>query len=394
MSDFLSNLAARSLGLAEFVRPQVASLFEPPRAAVASRAGILDLPSAFEEVVLDARPSAALEVSHFVEPPSPSSSQQDGRESEQVHAVGPATSDPPGQPTQGSWSASVRHTSLLAVEGGAEARPPASATRAHDPSRVSPPSMMRTGEAGTVRRSGHGSPATRPALVPDGADGGKNSSGPAWSESRRPVNEHLGASRDLRPVDVSRRQAVSPGIERDAAARSPQATAVPAARLHDIRPVVPPSVIQPSETGAFRRSGLDGPTARPVRVRDRADGGETSLSTAWREPVRPVNEGLDGSFALRPSDVSRGEPVSPSDPGTAGPARVVVQPRVALYSEPAGPARSRPTIRAEPAIQVTIGRVEVRATHPAAPVSPRERQTPTAMSLEEYLRRRAEGSPR
>ncbi len=86
--------------------------------------------------------------------------------------------------------------------------------------------------------------------------------------------------------------------------------------------------------------------------------------------------------------------MTPRGPATAGPVGVVVQPRVALYPEPAGPARLGPELRAEPTIQVTIGRVEVRATHPAAPVAPRERRAPAAMSLEEYLRGRAEGNAR
>jgi hypothetical protein len=330
MSDFLNNLAARSLGLAEVVRPRAASLFEG---------------------VLDARPSAAFEVGHFAEPPSRSSSPPDGDEREQGHAIAPVTSDPPGrQPIEGSWSPWVRRASSPAVEGP-EARPPGppvAPARSRDRSRVSPTSM----------------------------------------------NEHLGPSRDLGPMGVSRRQAVPPAVETDAEARSPEPVTALAPQLPDVLPVLPPSAVRPSETDEFRRSGPDSPTTRASHVRNGANGSETVQSTAWREPVRPVNEGLRGSFELSPSAVSHGEPTAPLSPGTGEPARVVVQPRVALYSEPVGPARSRPAVIAEPTIQVTIGRVEVRATHPAPPVTPRERRTPAAMSLEEYLRRRADGSAR
>jgi len=53
----------------------------------------------------------------------------------------------------------------------------------------------------------------------------------------------------------------------------------------------------------------------------------------------------------------------------------------------AGPG---PQASAEPAptIQVTIGRIEVRATSPAAPPQKQKAASP-AMSLEEYLGRRA-----
>jgi hypothetical protein len=358
MSDFLSNLAARSLGLVEVVRPRPASLFEPPRATVASGAGIPDMPSPLEEVGLDARPSAALEVGHFVEPPPASSSPPDGDEREEVHAIAPATSDPQGrQPIESSRSPWVRRASSTVVEGD-EARPP-------DPP-VAPATRSRV------------SPAPRPALVPVGVDDGGNASNPSWSESPRTVNELLGPSRDLGPMGVSRRQAVPPTVETD-----------------DVRPVLPPSAVRPSETDEFHRSGPDSPTTRAPHARNGANGSEAVQGTAWREPVRPVNEGLRGSLELRPSDVSHGEPTSPLGPGTGGPARVVVQPRVALYSEPVAPAHSRPAaVNAEPTIQVTIGRVEVRATHPAPPVTSRERRTPAAMSLEEYLRRRADGSAR
>lgn len=331
--------------------------------------------------MLDARSTAPREVTRSVEPPSASSSRHDGRGGEKAHATEPATSEPPGR----------------ATEEGAEALPPESAVppamRSQAPSRVSPPSTVRTGDAGPIRRSSESSPETYLALVPDGPRGSENPSTRAGSESRWPVNGHLGALRDLGPVAVSRRPAVSPVVERDGEARSPAAAAGLAGQPHDLLPVLPLSMVRPSEADAARRSGHDAAATRSARVRGRADDGETALSAARPEPARHVKETMVAAES-GPADLSRGEPIAPPDPGTAGPVRFVVQPRVALYAEPAGPARPRPAVRAEPTIQVTIGRVEVRATHPAAPVTPRERQTPTAMSLEEYLSRRAERSAR
>jgi hypothetical protein len=67
------------------------------------------------------------------------------------------------------------------------------------------------------------------------------------------------------------------------------------------------------------------------------------------------------------------------------PAAVSVQPRVPTYGEPVEPTSAAPP----PIIQVTIGRIDVRATPaPAAPAQ-RQRATPPVMGLDDYLRQRA-----
>ena len=260
MSDFLSNLAARSLGSSEVVRPRLASLFEPPRPAVASSAGVLDGPSVLEEVL-----PAALELTRLVESRPATYAEDGGRDTQMQRAVVPAASDSPARPTEGVRSAPMSQAASAPTETGAESGP----------------------------REVPTAPAARPALARDGPDAGEISPGAAERGSRRSVSEQLGSSREFRPSDVSRSEQVS----------------IPSLR-------------------------------------------------------------------------------------TSAPATIVVQPRVAPYSEPARSARAQPPPTAEPTIHVTIGRIEVRATQPAAPIAPRERQAPTVMSLEEYLRRRAKGSGR
>jgi hypothetical protein len=64
--------------------------------------------------------------------------------------------------------------------------------------------------------------------------------------------------------------------------------------------------------------------------------------------------------------------------------RIKTQPQMATPA-----ASSRPGGSSEPTIQVTIGRIEVRATHQQAPAA-RGRATSQVMGLEDYLRRRSQ----
>jgi hypothetical protein len=66
----------------------------------------------------------------------------------------------------------------------------------------------------------------------------------------------------------------------------------------------------------------------------------------------------------------------------------VIEPRVA------GQADQRSGSPPAPAIHVTIGRIEIRATTPAAAPVRRQPRQPSVMSLDEYLKQRAGGGPR
>ena len=105
------------------------------------------------------------------------------------------------------------------------------------------------------------------------------------------------------------------------------------------------------------------------------------------------------SRRLRASSSERRE--EPSGPGQSEsvepPARrgVEIEPRVIRQVErgrPASSQSSKPDDRAERTINVTIGRVEVRAAgQPAAPAPKKRRSEPPVMSLDEYLRQRRDG---
>ena len=371
MSDFLGNLVGRSLGLAEIVRPRVATLFEPPPAGVTSLAGRFDGRSRDEGEGAAPPMPAAIESSDSVQPASASFRKRDAHERDRAPAIAPAPSDPSRGPTESLRSAWAHRPLSLEADGDAvvHSGEPAirPAVRVRDRLSVSPTSAMRRDQAAAGGRSDDDASATPLAVVPEDSDGGKIPARRTAIASHRPPGSPwpAGGSNTERDDD---------------------------GRLHDFLSAVPSSVVLPPGREPRRRSGLDAFAAQPAHRRGRVSRGETAT---WGEPARPVNVDPRASLDLGSSGVpSPDERGSRPDPGPAGPATVVVQPRVTLYSAPVDPARPRTEVQTEPTIQVTIGRVEVRATRPPTPVASRERPSTPVMSLEEYLRRRAEESAR
>jgi hypothetical protein len=106
-----------------------------------------------------------------------------------------------------------------------------------------------------------------------------------------------------------------------------------------------------------------------------------------RDPARPAPEA---------AAAMTGQVESPfvDDPRAAAllvaPARLERLDRLAPVTEGRG-SRPAPPVH----VQVTIGRVEVRATPPSAAPAPRpQRPAPAVLSLEEYLRQRDQGGGR
>jgi hypothetical protein len=74
-------------------------------------------------------------------------------------------------------------------------------------------------------------------------------------------------------------------------------------------------------------------------------------------------------------------------------AALTIAPRISRHVPQRAAAReaAQTSSQAAPTINVTIGRVEVRATQAQPAVAGRQSTTAANMSLEEYLRRRAGG---
>jgi hypothetical protein len=251
--------------------------------------------------------------------------------------------------------AEVEETSAAADAGIRDERP--MAARQTRP-RPEPPAPAEA-QAGPLRPRPAQPQPERPEAPSHGAHAGPPAGTlqPRVEPAPRPV-----------PLEAEARQAVRPAVE-----PAEQAPTAPAAR-HD-RPAGPRVEVRAVERVVER-------TAQPMVVE------RTIVAPAVHPPARrtdPVQPEGDEERADRPAMATQPE----------GPA-LVVRPQVApaRASEPparAGRQASRPP--AEPAVQVTIGRIEVRAVTPparrAAPAKP-TRSGPT-LSLDDYLRQRQGG---
>lgn len=127
--------------------------------------------------------------------------------------------------------------------------------------------------------------------------------------------------------------------------------------------------------------------AEPIRP------GVPEIPAATTITVQPPGAAEEGRQPAIEPAIARAGPSPWQTPRPSEPATVVVRPYVTPYVEPEVPAVPGPaeTPKPEPAIQVTIGRVEVRAMPAPAPPPQRRRPAAPMMSLEEYLHRRTKG---
>jgi hypothetical protein len=285
MSDYLGNLAARSLGPAQAVRPRLASRFEPVPSAVPAFEAAREpegLETAVEETVVAPAPTRA--------PRSVAAPR------ERIAPPEPVEEESPAPPRR-------RRARRAPVEEEVEPAP-------------------ERGRPEPVRAAVV--PAAPVAVVP----------------LQRAV-----AGRGVQPFEASPPVPLSTGVERGNDAQAKELV-VPVVR----------SVVRdvPDRTIAPDRSLLSTPV-------ERGTGGEASRA-------------------------NRSENRQPSQ---QEPASTILQPKVTVIERTPPPAhREAPA----PTIQVTIGRIEVRAT-PAAKAPARERPAApsSTLSLEEYLRQRSKG---
>jgi hypothetical protein len=187
------------------------------------------------------------------------------------------------------------------------------------------------------------------------------------------------------PTIRRRRQTVGPSSQPDPD-RSGE-TPMPAAERVTV-------VHHRSEAEEPSRSTLE-PVTRPTVIARSVAPEDGRRPTVERITERVVSERSVSSVGPLPAADGRSEQLTAPQALQLPPASVVAQPGAIRTIEPAPPAlpepKAAPTPEPERTINVTIGRVEVRAVSPPSPQPKRQQSKAPVMSLDEYLRKRSKG---
>lgn len=395
MNDYLSNLVARQLGLAETVRPRLAGRFEPPVAALLPEASnfAADATGASRteptEVTLEAQwqadPTHGGQVSgspaRNVTPHSPPATLD----------MPPATLDMPPVTLDMPPAALVAPTQVILTPPREEPAPVAG--RLRDTALFSEP-IDAAGQAEPLhaRTSAR---TLRPEVSTPHVRGGGLSERATFPSPDDNVNE---------------RQIPAPADESNAPARDVRIAPVVVrqGRLVNVVPAVPDEPAHASTTprdsgGTHLEKAESNTPASPTRhaklslttVRPRSDPRAPSTPESHAQPpageyIPPVRDDATPS-GNTPSHERQAtiEAIAVPEPSAA----LTIAPRISRHVPQRAAAReaAQTSSQAAPTINVTIGRVEVRATQAQPAVAGRQSTTAANMSLEEYLRRRAGG---
>jgi hypothetical protein len=354
MSDFLKSLVARQLGEAPTVRPRLAGRFEPPPDAFA--------PEAFTRAANRNEPdSEALEL--FLEVEAHDAPARDAREDSRGRAARHETDE-------------TRTRVLFVREPREESRPFSRHERSseHDSER---------------RRDAHSSPDTSDsrtqshAREDDDARARPKSVVPSFDdEAARDSNERARAAR-------TRMESHADEVESVRLSTQTRGPAPFDARARDARAPSPSEPREPSSDveETQRPSTFARPSRTPTPARREAD--ESSRASEESSSIKRIE-----SMRARESEI---ETQNAAEARALREARRVressstIEPKQAPPRERRAAARDTPSARTEvaPTINVTIGRVEVRATQAQASAPRRAEAQAPRVSLDEYLRRRS-----
>lgn len=216
--------------------------------------------------------------------------------------------------------------------------------------------------------------------------------GAAWSQERAAtmsMSSPAARAHAVRPGEP----AVQPG------AAQPVAVQPGAAQPGTVQPgAAQPVAIRPGpvQPGPVQRGALEQPAFRPAEPVARrgtlsTEGGRPARDAEIVHPSGAVAPAARGQGLLVPAPVRVTLPTAPSAQRVDAPARTGAPAAPVVPGATASPgAVAAPAPPPAPTIQVTIGRVEVRATAPSTPQR-KPRPAPTVMSLDEYLDRNAGG---
>lgn len=350
MSNYLANLAARTLNLTRPVFPRLRGRFEP-----AFKSGESPL---IQTLSPDRTVFEALPVQTELAVPSPTKRQphprQPVRNSQKLASPSQEisldmTADEPGSQSQDLLESPRSQPSHIRV--GSEETPRFAESR-----------IARSQPAGALLREN----ATESSSVTANTDRGKttslvNDTGMASSSNpeRRTESLQLERVRGTRLLDNT--AGASRGRPFEATIDEPELAASLAKPRPNKRLLAQSQTMVPEE-----RSVAD--VTQPDRNLN------SPSSTISRQRQRPA----DVSPTSNVSVVIAGPPITP-----------LVEGRRSMSAlDHTGSSASQPTV------QVTIGRIEVRAVQSAPPPSTRQRAAPPVMNLDDYLRQRSGGTAR
>jgi hypothetical protein len=364
MSDYLNNLAAKSLNPAEVVQPRLTSLFEPPPVS-----GWLDSGrSPGLEKVEDEPASGETGLNVPSSPEKTTGHPPESRPS--VADLSPSSNTGQRQPAESSVMPSLRPGQPIG-----------------HPQSLRTPAELQPADHSMSEQSGQ-PVAIRPSAEPS-------------PQKQRPTGQQpLQPGEDSLPVKARSVQSLdppAPSPERPTSSAIPGPLVQPGTTLQFTENALQHPALE--RLGSLLTTGKQQPTLQPLfqeivveRMVSPVASPPTDASSVKSESALSLSTAERESQTAPEQDIRGPEP----SPVLETPARVVVQPHVTPYVEPAGPIPTGPVPRPEPTptIQVTIGRVEVRAMPPPATGSKIERPKPPVMSLDEYLSRRASGGDR
>jgi len=336
MSDYLSKLVAR-------VEPRLAALFEPVRPGAK--------PPGLETAVDQA---ATDEPQLILSSPDEPGSRAAGATSEPASRA-PASGSTPFPPVPPS-----AQVSALVGGGspGAEAQPPR-------------PGMTASAE---IRRRLLGSAAGR------GGASGQDAGSPT---ARAAVTRRADVSDRTLAVSRVRGNEAGPLLPPDPAAAGGDSTPVPPRGRRPAEGAVSPggpspqTVPSPEQRPAGSAAAVTPPAAPPPTAAGQA------IGPAFRPVVRRALVGQ----ALAPEEREPGSTVPGAGPGAISPSALPRRMVMGLR----GVGSPQATTAPQPTVQVTIGRIEVRAVTPPSPPAPRAaaaRPGPQ-LSLDDYLKQRS-----
>jgi len=366
MSDYLSHLVGRQISPEAGVQPRIASMFAPGDLVPELGAALVEGIEEHEEPGV--APRRAVRAAPW--------------ETVSRALISPEAERPP--------------VASLGRERGARALEPGPGRTASEA--FSPPPVVARGLTFEVpvapERAPGSSAPVRPSLS-SGEEQGEVAPAPLPSASAEGPPEGRGLG-DVRPepepleVRSMPREAVSPrrignALRADEVpAEHGTSTGRRASTEPSSRPIrAPSSPFSEESTAAVRGAGTRGP--------DPALTGRGEVALTGRAPAITPGEGRASEpVSSRGGVRARGADSPESGAESPGAARV---PSFPVPAERGGSAPGVPAPESAPApvVQVTIGRIEVRAVTPPAPARQAPARTSPSLSLDEYLRRRNGG---